>query len=140
MGYQLSWFGGRLTELTEAECWDLLSSRPVGRIAFDEGSAGLAVLPVNYVVGERTIRFRTAPQSTIGLHVRGRRVAFEVDEIDEYTRSGWSVLVRGRAEFVDQVGPPGRAGEAPSPWPSDYRPLLVEITPLLVTGRRLLAS
>jgi uncharacterized protein len=136
MGYQLSWIGGRLTELTEAECWELLPSRPVGRIAFDDGADGLAVVPVNYVVSERTIHFRTAPHSTLGLRVRGQRVAFEVDDFDEYTMSGWNVLVRGHAEFLD----PAEAADGPSPWPSGHRPLLVEITPGLVAGRRLLGS
>ena len=137
MSNAVSWAGGRLIEIPEHECWELLASRPVGRVAFDDG-AGPTVLPVNHAVVDEAVRFRTSPHSTLATHLAGQRVAFQLDDVDEFHQSGWSVLVRGRARLVDPVDEPG--GDEPAPWPAGQRPLLVEIEALSVTGRRLLAS
>ena len=130
----VSW-QGNLVELDETECWELLASRVVGRIAYDNGS-GPVILPLNYQVGDGCVRVRTTPHSVLGLRVRDRRVAFEVDDVDEFRSSGWSVLVRGRASLVD-IDIDGRA-EGPEAWPEGNRPLVVEIDGHEVTGRRLL--
>jgi len=137
MSNAVSWSGGRLIEIPEPECWELLASRPVGRVAFDDG-AGPTVLPVNHAVVDEAVRFRTSPHSALATHLAGQRVAFQVDDVDEFHQSGWSVLVRGRARLVDNVVEHG--GEEPAPWPAGQRPLLVEIETFSVTGRRLLAS
>ncbi|MET0526006.1 MAG: pyridoxamine 5'-phosphate oxidase family protein [Nocardioides sp.] len=132
-----SWSGGRLIELPEQECWELIASRPVGRVAFDDG-AGPTVLPVNHAVVAQAVRFRTAPHSALAAHLDGQRVAFEVDDVDEFHQSGWSVLVRGRARLLDRAD--SQDQEEPAPWPAGQRPLLVEIETFSVTGRRLLAT
>jgi hypothetical protein len=63
-------------------------------------------------------------------------VAFQVDALDEKTRSGWSVLVRGVAH-IDY----GReVGGTPDEWPAGVKPLQLVIDPISVTGRRLLPS
>ena len=51
-------------ELSREECRALLASKTVGRIAFQTGN-GLRVLPVNYVVQEDRIVFRTAEHGVI---------------------------------------------------------------------------
>ncbi|MFP5372695.1 MAG: pyridoxamine 5'-phosphate oxidase family protein, partial [Actinomycetes bacterium] len=55
--------------------------------------------PVNYGMDGTTIVVRTSPGTklTAASHAN---VTFEVDEIDQRARSGWSVLVRGLAEEV----------------------------------------
>ena len=138
MAHENIWTGGRLIELTTQECWELLASRPVGRIAYDDGE-GPVVLPVNHLVCDRTIRFRTAPHSTLARHVHGHRVAFQLDDVEEFHTSGWSVLVRGRASLAD-IDLRGGGDDAPMPWVEGNRPLIVEITPSEVTGRRLLGN
>ena len=132
-----TWQSGRLVELDEDECWELLASRVVGRVAYDDGS-GPVVLPLNYQAVDGRIRVRTTPHSALGLRVRDCRVAFEVDDVDEFRSSGWSVLVRGRASIVD-VDLHGRA-EGPRTWASGNRSLVLEIDADEVTGRRLMGS
>ena len=99
---------------------------------------GPSVIPVNYVSQDGAVLLRISPHGSIGRHVRGRVVGFEVDDIDEDTRSGWSVLVRGVAGFVDVEDLPAASDARPQPWPEGVRSLHVRITRTSVSGRRLL--
>lgn len=82
-----------LEELSEAECLALLGTKAVGRIAVVRDGHPL-IFPVNYVLEERTVAFRTDPGTKLDWATLAR-VAFEVDEVDETRRVGWSVVVRG---------------------------------------------
>lgn len=105
-------------------------------MAYDD--AGPVVLPVNYVIDSDTVLFRTSPYSSLGQHIRTGRAAFEVDEIDDETYSGWSVLVRGRATFVESIDLPEAAARSTSWRECDgAQSLHVRITPRLISGRRL---
>jgi uncharacterized protein len=130
------WFPGRLTEMPAGECRDLMGSTSVGRVAFVDED-GPVVLPVNYVLDGDTVLFRTSPATTIGRHLDSAAVAFEVDEFDDYTQSGWSVVLRGVASFVadDELAPDQHR---PFPWADGVRPLVIRVTPVSVSGRRIL--
>ena len=130
-----AWGAGRMVELSDDECWELLGSRPVGRVAFDDGE-GPNILPVNHVAAERRIRFRVSPYGSLGRELGGRMVAFEVDDSDEIHHSGWSVVVRGRASLE----PASTAWAEPTAWPEGVRSLMVEVVPLSVSGRRVLSA
>ncbi|MEU6135076.1 pyridoxamine 5'-phosphate oxidase family protein [Nocardioides sp. NPDC047086] len=128
------WFPGHLTTIDRDECLELLERSEVGRVAFGD-SEGPMVLPVNHVmVGERIV-FRTAPRTAIADHVGTGPVSYQVDEFDAYTSSGWSVLARGTAEFVDGVWLSAHDLK-PEPWADGRRTLYVCITPVQITGRR----
>ena len=134
------WFEPALLQhLPPEECRDLLTVKSVGRVAFN-GPDGPQVLPVNYVVHRRSIFFRTAAGSALGDAMRNTRVAFEIDDIDEYLQSGWSVVAVGEAEVVDDqdllVELWGDQG--PKPWAIGLRTQFVRITPTRLTGRRVL--
>jgi len=131
------WFPGRLLEMPARECRSLMGSTSVGRVAFVDED-GPTVLPVNYVLDGDTVLFRTSPANTIGRHLAFATVAFEVDEFDDYTQSGWSVLVRGIATFVPYEELAQDDQPLPYPWADGRRPLVVRVTPRSVTGRRLL--
>ena len=120
-------------ELSREECRALLASRTVGRIAFQTGN-GLRVLPVNYVVLEDRIVFRTAEHGVIARSIRAAEVAFQVDDLDGQTATGWSVLVQGR------TGP--WSGEVPviSPWAPGRREVAVAIEPTSWSGRSVSAD
>ena len=120
--------------LPAAECWELLETCSLGRVAYDDG-VGPVILPFNYAVHGRAVRLRTSPHSAVGLRSNDRRVAFEVDQVDLLDRSGWSVLLRGHAQLADIEMHP--TGEEPVAWPEGNRPLIVEIEPTEVSGRRL---
>lgn len=127
--------------LPPEECRELLAAKSVGRVAFN-GSDGPQVLPVNYVVLRGGIYFRTATDSTLAKAVHDSRVAFEIDDVDEFLQSGWSVLAVGDAEFVDD---PDLLAElwgeqGPKPWAVGLRTQFVRITPIRLTGRRVLQA
>lgn len=126
-----------LRELTDAECWEHLTAHSLGRIAYVVGS-GPTILPFNYLVHDGRIYLRTTSYSELAIHLPGRRAAFSVDHADEHSHTGWSVLVRGRADHAlgeHPVVPPGSPD--PAPWPDGPRSMLFCLTPDEVTGRAL---
>lgn len=85
----------QLKELDTTECLRLLGQRGIGRAAVATPD-GPHLVPVNYAVLDGSIAIRTSPYSLLGTYARASMLAFEVDDIDEETHSGWSVVVRGR--------------------------------------------
>ncbi len=83
------------------------------------------------------IWWRTATWTGLAVHLHGWRVAFEADELDAPTRSGWSVLARGGLEHVRTGAEPEPAGgwPTPVPWPDDRRRMLFRLVPDELTGR-----
>lgn len=88
-----------LRDLERTDCLGLLTRGTVGRMAVSTPE-GPHVVPVNYVVIDDTLAIRTSAYSILGTYARASLVAFEVDELDQRTHSGWSVQVRGRC-FVE---------------------------------------
>ncbi|MDR6975928.1 nitroimidazol reductase NimA-like FMN-containing flavoprotein (pyridoxamine 5'-phosphate oxidase superfamily) [Streptomyces sp. 3330] len=125
------------TELSRAECAELLSTHGVGRLAVST-ARGPEIVPVNYSVVEDAIVFRTARGATPSL-AAGCPVAFEVDRIDDVFSQGWSVLVRGDAHMVTDVREERRLAERAlgAPWAGGRRDVWVRIEPQSVTGRRI---
>ena len=109
----------------------------MGRVGYVD-EHGPAVLPVNIVVVDRTVVVRVAPYSVLGRNLPGAAAAFEADEIDEYTRSGWSVVVRGRVEVAEMDDLPEEV--RPRSWAEGGRALFLRLVPSVVSGRRLLAA
>jgi nitroimidazol reductase NimA-like FMN-containing flavoprotein (pyridoxamine 5'-phosphate oxidase superfamily) len=129
--------------LDEAECLRLISAGGVGRIGYT-GRFGPTVLPVNYALYEGTIVFRTGQDSPMGEDLRTgiahaeSKVAFEIDEISQGTREGWSILVQGSAHPVDSEAE--RASVVRSgvePWTGGEKELFIRIIPTRMTGRRI---
>ena len=94
------------------------------------------VVPVNHLVDGDDIIFRTSPHTELGRSMARGQVAFQVDDFDDFTQAGWSVLVKGTVEYDDSDPPPVR--ERPQPWAEGVRGLVVRIRPSQVTGRRLI--
>ena len=132
------WSQSQLRELSQSECLGLLAGKSVGRIAYT-GPDGPEVVPVNFVLQHDTVLLATSPHSLLGRHLRFDVAAFQVDDIDNQTQSGWSVLVRGRVEPVDTEDLPS-AGARPHPWAAGQRRLHLRLVPRTITGRRLLAG
>jgi nitroimidazol reductase NimA-like FMN-containing flavoprotein (pyridoxamine 5'-phosphate oxidase superfamily) len=80
-------------------CLRLLASVPIGRIGF-YADGEVVLLPVNHAVDGQDVVFRTASGSKLTAAEEQDLVAFEADDYDLRTRSGWSVLVTGRAMVV----------------------------------------
>ena len=84
---------GNFAELSESECKELLAQHSAGRIGF-MAPDGPQILPVTYQYRNGSVIFRTSPLGALAGLVRRTSVAFEIDGIDEQTKSGWSVLMR----------------------------------------------
>jgi nitroimidazol reductase NimA-like FMN-containing flavoprotein (pyridoxamine 5'-phosphate oxidase superfamily) len=133
---------GGLDELSPAECWDLLATQPVGRVAVIVGHYPL-VFPVNYTVIDRTILYRTGVGTK--LHAIHRsNVTFEVDAMDPVHHTGWSVMVKGVAQELSMARDRKTASRAElggaTPWAPGARDHLIRIIPDHVTGRRIRAG
>jgi nitroimidazol reductase NimA-like FMN-containing flavoprotein (pyridoxamine 5'-phosphate oxidase superfamily) len=94
-----------LFQLDRATCLALLRTQHVGRLVV--GGDEAAVVPVNFTAVDEVITFRTGADGRATRSVP-HEVLFEVDMFDSRTRSGWSVVVRGRllaAPAGDQRAP-----------------------------------
>jgi uncharacterized protein len=127
-----------LRELGYDECERMLSAGVVGRVALMT-PGGPHIIPLNYSMVGDAIIVATSPYSALGTYGPDALVAFEVDQFDVGTGTGWSVVVRGRAAMVAdpaEVQRLRRAG-APNPWADGSRNLYLRIPRTEVSGRRL---
>ena len=131
-----------IVELDEAESLKLVSRGGIGRIAY-QSRFGPAVLPVNYKWHGGAVVFRTTRHSALdedlqtGIAGGDYLVAFEIDEIDEIGRQGWSVLIQGPAHHVSEAERESAERAGVEPWPAGERELFMRIVPNRVTGRRI---
>lgn len=121
-----------LVELDRAECVALLADQRVGRFAVVDRDGLPFVVPVNYVLVDGTVLFRTRAGTKLDALRRGP-VAFQVDSVDESQRIAWSVLVQGVAH---EASPHDLRGADPEPW-TDAGPHWIQIVPRFISGRRL---
>lgn len=127
--------GSTFMDMSAAQCRERIAPGGVGRIAWCAHGRP-QICPVNYAVVDGDIVFRTAPYTNLGMQVAGQPVAFEVDEVDHDTQSGWSVVVQADAMVVqdpDEIMWLRRSG--PQPWADGQRPLVVRLRPQRMTGR-----
>jgi nitroimidazol reductase NimA-like FMN-containing flavoprotein (pyridoxamine 5'-phosphate oxidase superfamily) len=122
--------------LSEDEARRLLANGEVGRIGITIGALP-AIFPVNYRLVDGAIVFRTAPGSKMAAAAAGAVVAFEVDDYGLLDRTGWSVLVVGPAELVEERSVRHAADAAGlEPFVDGDRTSLVRIEPTFLSGRR----
>lgn len=129
-----------LEVLAPAECLRLLDQATIGRVALSAGALPV-VLPVNFVLTDIGVVFRTSRGTKLDAAVDGSVVAFEADWFDTMYHSGWSVVVTGLAEVKAVDDLPERAREAPR-WAApghlvDLAERYVVVPTDIVTGRRL---
>lgn len=128
----------RTEPLDESESRRLLASVRWGRCGWSAAD-GPRILPVNYTLLDGNVFFRTALYGSLADAANGGAVALEADELDERLSSGWSVVVLGRAEQVqDPAELSSLFRRLPEPWAPGSRPVLVRILVSQMTGRRFL--
>lgn len=125
-------------DLTRTECEHLLRTGIGGRIALSAPD-GPHIVPVNYSVVDDAIIVRTSPYSVLGTYGRDSVLAFEVDQFDHERQRGWSVVVRGRGEVVNNADELDhiRSTWEPRPWAAGARTLHVRLRWSEVSGRRI---
>lgn len=127
----------QIEALSVDDCLALLASATLGRVAFVHDDAPHLV-PVNYLLHEGSVVFRTTYGTTLDSVSAGARVAFEVDRIDEQTHAGWSVIIAGKAEEIWLPEEIEAATRLPiTPWAPGDRKHYVRIFPSAITGRRI---
>lgn len=85
-----------LDELEHEECLRLVASMSIGRVAIAVDDAAPLVVPVNYLLDGEVVVFRTGPGTKLRA-LRDTPISFQVDLIDPFHHTGWSVLIRGVA-------------------------------------------
>ena len=126
-----------LIEIPRPECLRLLRGERVGRVAFTDDDGPLAI-PVNFRMDDDDVLFRVSPVSRMCLHLNNAKVSFEVDRVDDFHQTGWSVLIRGESSYVESPDLPEHRSDRPVPWAHGLRPVYVRIRPSRITGRRLI--
>ncbi len=133
--------GDPAAHLDEHECWALLRTADVGRLALVIDGRP-EIFPVNFVVDHGTILFRTAPGSKLAaVTPSSSPVAFEADSYDPVKGEAWSVIAKGRASEVTGIHEVFDLAELPLfPWHIAPKPHFVRIEPEELTGRRFRVS
>ncbi|MFF2518073.1 pyridoxamine 5'-phosphate oxidase family protein [Streptomyces sp. NPDC058086] len=128
-------------ELDREECLRLLERAPIGRVVHTRHALP-AVLPVNFCLDiDSAVLMRTSADSELAAAIDGVVIAFEADEVDATARSGWSVVVTGRATVVTDPVEHGRLTRTgPRSWVASPKEVFIRIEPELVTGRQLVAG
>ncbi len=126
-----------LDDLTPEECYALLPTVPIGRIVFTDHALP-AIQPVNFVVDGPDVAFRTDDGSKLAVAVSRTVVAFEVDDFDPISRTGWSVVLVGRSYEVTDPLERDRILTTPlTPWAAGPKTHILKVVPRIVTGRRI---
>ena len=137
--WQWGWLGRRIVDeaqvisLDEPEMWALLDKTPMGRLAV--AAAGeLDIFPVNYIVDDGSLLFRTAAGTKLVELTVNAMVAFEIDGWDDTT--AWSVVVKGSAARLDRQAEIDRADTLPlTPWIPTLKYTYVRVNPTSLSGR-----
>ncbi|MFJ3306680.1 pyridoxamine 5'-phosphate oxidase family protein [Streptomyces sp. NPDC086549] len=127
--------------LDRQECLRLLSKVPIGRVVYTRRALP-AVLPVNFSLdADSSVVLFTSSGSDLVRAIDGVVVAFEVDDFREETRSGWSVVVTGRAQVVNDPAEHERLSRTgPRSWMPVRGGVFVRIESEIVTGRTVQGS
>jgi hypothetical protein len=128
--------------LSHAEAMRLLASVDYGRVVFTQNALP-AVRPVNHLMDEGRIiirtRLTTAISSVVASADAGVVVAYEADDFDSQSQSGWSVVATGWAHRVNDLGQVSRYERLLHAW-VNHADTVLAIEPHIVTGFHIIAS
>lgn len=126
----------QIEELPPHTCWALLHAANVGRLAvWVEDHPD--IFPINYVVDQGTLVFRSAAGTKVAGAITGAAVALEIDGHEDSPPQAWSVVVKGRAEQIRETQELVDTLDLPLfPWQAGTKGKFIRIVPDLVTGRR----
>jgi len=120
--------------LSSEECTAHLAGGGVGRFVF-LAPQGPVALPVNFRFLDGDVIFRTRAEGVLAA-AAGSTVSFEVDHIDEAMSEGWSVLITGRAQLVDDPAQLEQLAELGiEPWPGGHREAVIRVEAKAISGR-----
>lgn len=123
-------------ELSESDCWALLRTTGVGRLAVlvDDHPD---LFPINFAVDHGTLVFRSDSGTKVSAALAESPVAFETDGYDDARNEAWSVVVKGRAEAISSAQELLDTVDLPLfPWQAGAKGRFVRIVPTMTSGRR----
>lgn len=126
----------RIDDLEVDECFELLKTRAVGRLAYVEDGKP-RIRPLNYDIHQGSVVFRIGYGDLLDA-IHNREVVFEVDDAERDAKVGWSVIVHGVAEEIWRPEELDLARELSlRPWAPGDRDHYVRILSSAITGRRI---
>jgi nitroimidazol reductase NimA-like FMN-containing flavoprotein (pyridoxamine 5'-phosphate oxidase superfamily) len=82
-------------ELSAAECWEVLGTSGVGHLALRSHPVGVDIVPINYLITDRELYFRSGPGSKLENLLKHPHVAVQVERLQD---GHWfSVVLKGKA-------------------------------------------
>jgi nitroimidazol reductase NimA-like FMN-containing flavoprotein (pyridoxamine 5'-phosphate oxidase superfamily) len=125
---------GPIAVLDDKDAWRLLGSVSLGRLVTTFGGQ-LEIFPVNFVVQDGSVLFRTAEGTKLFTTVMNDQVLFEAD--DHTATEGWSVILRGTARVLTTAEEIREADQAGlMPWVPTVKLRYVRVTPTEISARR----
>lgn len=126
-----------LVVLSQAESLRRISEAQVGRVGFFH-DGDVHILPVNHVLLDGTIAFRSSWGAKLMTLTESTPASFEVDAFDESHKTGWSVLVKGIVDQIEDEQDHDRLSAASVSWlPDDAGSRWVRIRPEEISGREI---
>lgn len=123
-----------LEVLDEADCWRLLATQPVGRLAVVIDGR-VEVFPINFAVHDGAVYVRSAPGTKLA--ALGGEAVFEVDEASWMLTQGWSVIARGELGVVTDPDEQAAAEQLPlRPWAESDKPFFLRLRVTEISGRQ----
>lgn len=123
-----------VTELSQEQCWALLGDSGIGHLALRAQPHGVDIVPIDYLVHEQQLYFRSAPGTKLIELTEHPHVAVQVERCRD---AHWSsVVLKGRAErlaFDDEILASG-ISELLTSGPGE-KANYVRVVPDAITGR-----
>ena len=125
-----------IQNLSDEESLELLATKTFGRLVVRR-TDDMDLFPLNYLVHEGEIYFRTAEGSKLFSLTLNNDVLFEADNVDGDSQEAWSVVVKGTARTLSSNAEIEAADQLPlKPWLPTLKYNYVVVSPNEISGRK----
>ena len=125
-----------IQNLSDEESLELLATKTFGRLVVRRKD-DMDLFPLNYLVHEGEIYFRTAEGSKMFSLTLNNDVLFEADNVDGDSQEAWSVVVKGTARTLSSNAEIEAADQLPlKPWLPTLKYNYVVVSPNEISGRK----
>ena len=125
-----------IQNLSDEESLELLATKTFGRLVVRRKD-DMDLFPLNYLVHEGEIYFRTAEGSKLFSLTLNNDVLLEADNVDGDSQEAWSVVVKGTARTLSSNAEIEAADQLPlKPWLPTLKYNYVVVSPNEISGRK----
>lgn len=122
------------SQLSHVQCWELLGESGIGHLGLRAHPHGVDIMPINYLIHERQLYFRTAPGTKL---MELTEHPYVTVQVEQWRDGRWSsVVLKGRAQRLahdDEILSSG-VSELVTSGPGD-KANYVRVVPDAITGR-----